>query len=1128
MSKRPERRLEMWDIFRHNETPPLPALSSKSSFSQNPHKASLESLAKEDVPKFLSKFEEQPHIEVRGRLRELEIQLLDIRAGLERRISSITEDFPNRLTKELRIIQERDSYLWKENTQKQAQLAEALKFTQEGLKKNAEQVGNELVYLRRKVDEIVLKNSATSREIEYISKIPRGPTEVFSQPDYSGLIQSFQEAIGEERKKREKMQNENNAQIQELHTLLRNFYTENGKRLQDHREQLMMNQYEAKDQLIQIETTKEEKIKNDQEYMKTVYTNLQKRVDEEVSQRIQLEKEYKAWTDGRLNNFQKMMKNEEKGLADREANILKMMQEGLSALHEIVTRVKEAGSAQVTKVHTVMSENIKDLAQALSTIKDNLYGKIEGLEFSLQEEGRYRSEQATSALGYIQNIVEDQEKYHIFIENELMSSENRLKSTIYDLQQEEVKKEEKLVLWKQTYEQRFDEEIATFKDFLNKEVRDWEIKHKDTKAHTEQTALKVQQVKEDFETSVEQMKNNMNFEDGLVEQKVQNSLNQINDKFDREVLQIKKYFERDLANNNAEQASNFLNKMEQMQKHLQEQVKSAISEEAKSRKTDTLTMENLIKHYTENIYSKVTQDLNREISEVSERLHRSVVEEGNFKGELMKIRAETANSIETLFSNIDEVKVKVKEWAENYTGNLIESTKEEFKLLIDIEREILLKEIDKARGELKGKVEDLGNNLSVSVNEEAQTGKKIEQDLIKEKEIRGKEIQNMGKRIEDVTDLMQETIRQSSEAVKAVCRALVTKEAAERNQAQESIMKSLQARIASLEDLLKFYSAKAAEELKSEVTTLIENERTSRNNSELATSKTLKKMKLMQEENKEKMQIEICLQGMIDQVVQGNTITMMAYQKSELEKSLQKWIGNFEKELEETNGKITKEVMDLSMLVEEKVKDLGDEVSRKGEVRAFMDSMIGLLEKHDTNAGIKEAHDNIEVLFRNMQKLEEFILATKEETDKNGALASERTKNEIQRELEKLDQRESENSEIVNGKVQFLIEKIEDIEKSSNANPLMEQLQNLKKEVSSNEKTINELSKKHEDLSEEYKNYTTDKAEKDKDLQESLKILAESNTEIENNLNSFQKELPEILKRVDEHEGKLKQIMDSE
>lgn len=108
---RKDKKTDMWDILRQNEGQSVSIPLVKSPFLPTIQKASRESIQREDTPKMITKFEEMPNIEVRGRLRELEIQMLDLRAGIERRLSSVADEFPNRLNKEIRILQERDSYL---------------------------------------------------------------------------------------------------------------------------------------------------------------------------------------------------------------------------------------------------------------------------------------------------------------------------------------------------------------------------------------------------------------------------------------------------------------------------------------------------------------------------------------------------------------------------------------------------------------------------------------------------------------------------------------------------------------------------------------------------------------------------------------------------------------------------------------------------------------------------------------------------------------------------------------------------------------------------------------------------------------------------------------------------------
>ena len=91
-----------------------------------------------------------------------------------------------------------------------------------------------------------------------------------------------------------------------------------------------------------------------------------------------------------------------------------------------------------------MGENIKDLAQALNSIKNSVFERLESLEFSLLEEGKYRIEQNSAAVVHIQNIAETIERQGNHTENQIMSTENRLRAMMYEMQQENMQKEEEL------------------------------------------------------------------------------------------------------------------------------------------------------------------------------------------------------------------------------------------------------------------------------------------------------------------------------------------------------------------------------------------------------------------------------------------------------------------------------------------------------------------------------------------------------------------------------------------------------------------------------------------------------------------------------------------------------------
>lgn len=1107
MSKRVQKKSEMWDVFRYNETPP-PSGGSKSAFLPAIQKPSRENLQNEDTPRIMPKFEEMPNIEIRGRLRELEIQMLDLRAGIERRLSSVADEFPNRMNKELRIIQERDTFLWKENTQKQMQLSDSVKFIQESMKNAMDHLNNEVVLMKRRLDEVTVKNNNVVRDLELVNRVPRF-VESVQQNDYSPLFNSFKEALIEERRKRETMQQEYNSQIQELQLIVRTSYVEQGKRLQEYRDQLFQAYNDVKVQVNGIDGSKEERHKNDQEYLRTVYSNLQRRLEEEVTQRTSLEKEYKMWTDSRLNAMQKIMKNEEKELVDRESKMLGMIQEGLSALHEIITKVKETSSASISKAQVMTNESLKDLTQALSGIKDSLYSRVENIEFSLQEESKLRTNGIDSVHKYIQKVSEGLDRQGLFMENQIMSSENRTKSVIYEIEQENIARDEKLKNWQISFNDHLESQVKEMTEKLEKLERDWEMRFKDAQEAHNLSLTDNKKTKIDLEASIDQLKNTINFEDGLIEQKVTNSVNAINDKIDRELFQMRNKIEKELAEASSDLFASLATRVDQIVRLNESQVKSAISEESKTRKSELEALENLTKQLADKTYAKASNDLNRELSDINERFSSQYNESQQLKSDLAKIRTETSNSLENLFSSIDEAKVTLQDWASKYTMGLIEDTKREVNVLVEVEREVLLKEIDKAKEDLRGQLEEVNRILSSGLEEEGNLGKKILNELRVEKENRVQGVKDVENRISELTNSMQDAVTHSSEAVKAVCRALVLKESAERNQGLESIMKSLQSRMTALEDLLKFYTSKASEELRAEFVEQVEKERNDRLKNELAQLQQSKKLKNSFKAHKEQQEIELTMAALLNSVIQQSTESTLLKQREDLESVQRKWVQNFEKELEDTSDDLRKQLENLEKTLNKQQKKSEKLILRKIEVKNLLDTMIGLIENDDTTKGIKESQGNIEILFSNMRKLEAYI---------------NESRNGLQEELGLLEKREAENNEENKeklGKIEEKLEILDHAETQKSINLLMDQLEMLKEDLYKKQEKVDEITAMQEALNNQQIEFVKTKTEKDTEIQEALSILANSNAKIEQNLNEFQEKYPNLLKQVERHDEQL-------
>lgn len=56
-----------------------------------------------------------------SRMRELETNIIDIKGVLERKIATLMEEIPSKMTRELKSMEDKDSYLWKDARNKLSQ-----------------------------------------------------------------------------------------------------------------------------------------------------------------------------------------------------------------------------------------------------------------------------------------------------------------------------------------------------------------------------------------------------------------------------------------------------------------------------------------------------------------------------------------------------------------------------------------------------------------------------------------------------------------------------------------------------------------------------------------------------------------------------------------------------------------------------------------------------------------------------------------------------------------------------------------------------------------------------------------------------------------------------------------------
>ena len=929
MSRR-EQRDAVWDIFKSAPTPPKSRQSNLPDISNRSSKASIPERA--ETPKSYMK-EDMPVIEIRGRLREVEVQLLDVRAAVERRISSFLDEFPNRLHQELKHISDRDSHLWSQNTQQVNKIQESLKVFQESSRTGQQGLFNEITSLRRRVEQLEL-NKTEAVQVPRVEKSQELNPMVLERIQSS--FQSLREALQDEQQRRENAQKESTRQIQELHEQLRTQEKQLATKFQSYRDDIMHAQTESREKAAKLEHMKQNQYREETYYLRSIVNNLQKKVDEETSLRGQVERDYRQWTENKLQGVQQFVSTDKRNFEEKERKIVEMVQEGLGALHEIIARTREASNYQVSKVETLINENIKEIIEAVSTIKNNLHQRMEGIEHSLHEESRYRLEQQENFQNNLQALASSIEKSKVDLENQIMSSENRTGASIYTLEQKTNQNQKELEEWKVT---RTAEVESANQSVLSQLESDKDSVHKTLDKLTRETQVLKKEVRnsqEYFENLVEQAKSKITHEDSLLEQRLNSAITVISDQLNKEIHDYQVSTQRHISNFEFEQAKTLASRIDQLQRGTKDEIAYAVREEMKQRKGDILSQDNSMRSHVSEIQSYLMQIFSDKLSEVFVSI------EG------------TQSQVQKVQKTINEFKGEV-DYAHNDIYEFLKSSDEDLKQWT---QEELQKVKDKLTQDLKTKTRQLESNL------------------------------------ESTKELLSGSIQQTSEGLKSEFKHLLTQESAERNSSEQSIMHNLDQRITSLEDYTKFTINKNIETLKSEVSLELEQERNKRHTSDWNTKNKFVDLEIKQsvercvedmvsqvsqvefkgsleeslqsklEETKQnleaKVEAQACLTKVIDYLV-----------NQEIKESIlhsEKNIDTMFENLEKLHESITQTIQENEEALREELSSLNKEVS--GLQEEVQDRFDQVYEQVDTNTAVLEEVQVQQVVSSMLYKLE--------------------------------------------------------------------------------------------------------------------------------------------------------------
>lgn len=382
-----------------------------------------------------------PLIEQASRIRELELQIMYMKGDFDRRLNAVFDELPYKIHNEIKLMKERDS-LVNRDTSNPVQQAEIQNLAS-SLKQSFDSISDDMIALRDKLSSVEGKYNSAVLEIEKMKQ------DVNQQPNYmevsevNAIVHSMRQAIFEETKRRDLLKQEFQQQLAELRGVIRAQEQELSLRFLQTREDLISLHAENKLQTVTSEKTIDDRLKSDQQYIRNIYENLEQRMSIEAAQRRQAENEYKIWTDGRLKHVFDYLKDDSRELVQRERVLVGMVHEGITTLHEIINRARDATSVHISKVQTLLTENVKDVTSALNSIKDNVYAKIGNLEAWLQEEGKLRVQQQNAIQKTFTSIANAMEQNNTQIGNQITNVESAFKAAMFKMKEEMTENDEK-------------------------------------------------------------------------------------------------------------------------------------------------------------------------------------------------------------------------------------------------------------------------------------------------------------------------------------------------------------------------------------------------------------------------------------------------------------------------------------------------------------------------------------------------------------------------------------------------------------------------------------------------------------------------------------------------------------
>ncbi|EAR91638.1 hypothetical protein TTHERM_00393070 (macronuclear) [Tetrahymena thermophila SB210] len=751
------------------------------------------------------------NMNLQSRIRDLESMLIDFKGNIERRIQKIQDDIPGKFNQNFKRLEDKEGQMWKDNNQKQGMIQDQYQIIRETIRKNNEQNGATMLELQRKIDEVTFQNHKLQKSQEQLQVFIKNglvPIENNNKKKYDpqeGQLSLLKEQFNQELRIRENAFEDLNRNYQDLQKKVFEQEKEFLVRLQKQRDQIIEETNIHKQQIKQLEGVKMEKLLGENDYLKQLIDQVERRLEDEMDKRLKQEFENKAYLEQKMNLFKDEIRNEEKSIVEGEQRFIKQMHDSIQAIHSIIKFTKEELEANLASTQTLFSENVKNFGHQIEVIKENLETKVMLLERGYKEVN-YKVNETKQLFSEHANTVNMQiERQNEVIENNEQVLRRNVQEIEKELKAKLAEAEKESELWKDKFEKK---NLAIFQEISNamKGLK------QDMNTEKKENIARIKDIKEEidsYQNMNQKLITNLKEHTDRIQQSTEFLIQENDRKQNENLLQTQIELEkmmRQLDDIQFDRAKEFANE-------------KVIELEQKFSSTHNQSIQNL-RNELGNQVNKLRDDFDIILAEKEQNLldriknNRIYAEELN--DQLLRLLKKDQNDLfEFRQQHMDDLRSLRKEHLDNLRNSMKEMSLE-MDSKIDVEHKkwevaLLLstrsleRQLEETNARFNENMDKLREELIEKFKYELEeiVMKKIMEEIQQEKNERIRRENEIETSMHNIKNMILEALHQKVESAKALARALVTEEAAERAKNDEEILRVMKESIDTLDRTLR-------------------------------------------------------------------------------------------------------------------------------------------------------------------------------------------------------------------------------------------------------------------------------------------------------------------------------------